>query len=75
MSDIIFLLAGIIIVLGFIWSYLFERTSIPDNLILITARAKLLRLYPRYITVIIKPINIEVIGKLGIPSKPDDSFK
>ncbi len=36
MSDIIFLLAGIIIVLGFIGSYLFERTSIPDNLILIT---------------------------------------
>ena len=36
MADITFILAGIIIVLGFIGSYLFNRRSIPDNLLLIT---------------------------------------
>lgn len=35
MADITFILAGIIIVLGFIGSYLFNRRSIPDNLLLI----------------------------------------
>ena len=36
MADTTFILAGIIIVLGFIGSYLFNRRSIPDNLLLIT---------------------------------------
>ena len=36
MSELTFILAGVIIVLGFIGSYLFDRKSIPDNLILIT---------------------------------------
>jgi len=36
MAYITFILAGIIIVLGFIGSYLFNRRSIPDNLLLIT---------------------------------------
>jgi cell volume regulation protein A len=36
MAEIIFVLAGIIIVLGFIGNYLFNRKSIPDNLLLIT---------------------------------------
>lgn len=35
MTEITFLLAGVIIVLGFIGNYLFERMSIPDNLLLI----------------------------------------
>ena len=36
MPELTFILAGVIIVLGFIGSYLFDRKSIPDNLILIT---------------------------------------
>jgi cell volume regulation protein A len=35
LSNITFILAGLIIILGFIGSYLFTRRSIPDNLILI----------------------------------------
>ena len=36
MSEITFILAGIIIVLGFIGNFLFDKLSIPDNLLLIT---------------------------------------
>jgi NhaP-type Na+/H+ or K+/H+ antiporter len=36
LSDITFILYGLIIVLGFIGNYLFTKKSIPDNLILIT---------------------------------------
>jgi cell volume regulation protein A len=36
LPELTFILAGVIIVLGFIGSYLFDRKGIPDNLILIT---------------------------------------
>ncbi len=35
MSNVIFILAGAVIVLGFIGNFLFNRKSIPDNLLLI----------------------------------------